>query len=260
MPPKLRSSSDDVINDDVINFFKSDTFECIISKIVEKENDRLKSEINDLKNEVLILKETNIQLIHMLSNSNVCKDINTSDIYNISSNKTPQPNKKQVSFSAVLNPLTEKRPTEKQPNPDVFTTMKISEQDTGESKIETNKKNDDGWQTVARKSQKSKKKLEVICGRDTSSVIKSAPRISHLHVYNLEPTLSTDVLVDYLKSRSIEGVECVKLQSKYPERYSSFKVSFPHKYHDRMIKPEFWPEDVRVNRFLFRLSRKKDAE
>lgn len=79
-------------------------------------------------------------------------------------------------------------------------------------------------------------------------------------MYNLDPELTADELSNYLRSKKIDTVECELLKSKYPDRYSSFKVSFPSKYFEEVNRPEFWPENTCVNRFLFHLSRKQQEK
>lgn len=103
-------------------------------------------------------------------------------------------------------------------------------------------------------------KLEVTRASNTTATIKGAVNLSHLHVYNLDPKLTIDDVSGYLKSKSIDEVQCEQLKNKYPERYSPFRVSFPSRYFEKVMKPDFWPQDACVNRFLFRLAKKKEIK
>ena len=107
-----------------------------------------------------------------------------------------------------------------------------------------------GWRTADRK--KSKKKQNTILGEatDDASTIKAVPRMGYLHVYRLQPHTTTSELDKCIKSKSINDAKCTQLASKYPQEYSSFKVSFPISQLDLIQKPDFWPEGVRVNRFF----------
>lgn len=92
---------------------------------------------------------------------------------------------------------------------------------------------------------------------DAAAAIKGVYSFNHLHVYNLDHKPTTAELMEYIKLKNINDVQCEALKSKYPERYSSFKVSFPSKFFEQVNTPDFWPQDACVNRFLFRIANKE---
>ncbi|KAK9752737.1 hypothetical protein QE152_g3937 [Popillia japonica] len=65
MPPSLRSNGDK--NEDLISFMKSEEFTEIIDSIVNKQVKHLNEIINELKSEIQVLKESNIDLIRLLT-------------------------------------------------------------------------------------------------------------------------------------------------------------------------------------------------
>lgn len=242
MPPDLRGSSVDIIN-----FIKSDEFVGIVGKIVKHETDHLNQTISELRNEIVMLRESNIQLIHMLTNQNNL----------VTSNRAPTKEntlkKKNVTFAETVKCNTKNADTINKQMKEKATL------DTDRPEIVNENLNRESWNIVTTKSNKRIKKREVIRGSDTSSSIKGVVSYSHLHVYNLDPKTTANELNLYLKSKNIEGIECEVLQSKYPERYSSFKVSFPSKFYDEVNRAGFWPENTCINRFLFHLTKKREA-
>lgn len=70
------------------------------------------------------------------------------------------------------------------------------------------------------------------------------------HVYRLDPKCSTENVEDFLKSNAIDQYQVEKLQSKFPNDYSSFKVAVPEGLQQKFTDPEIWPENVKINRFF----------
>ncbi|KAK9707963.1 hypothetical protein QE152_g27519 [Popillia japonica] len=68
--PGTRSNTDkfDEISVNVINFLKSEEFCELIKKAVINETQQLQLQIADLKSEIVVLKQSNIELIRLLSN------------------------------------------------------------------------------------------------------------------------------------------------------------------------------------------------
>lgn len=242
MPPDLRSTVEK--NESIINFLKSAEFSQLIEQIVSKETNKLQQEIITLRNEVNILKESNIELIHLLANntgkSNSLKDQHkTKEISPISYSDTLKKSSKNNEKPASG--------VQKQ-KPNIKTTTKDNE--SPENKIPIN---DNGWSKITKK-KRDNGRLEVIRGTgQSSSEIKGAVQFSHFHVFRLEPNITANSLINYLNSKNINEVTCEKLNSKHPAEYSSYKVSVPTKYAEEIMKPETWPENVCINRFLQRL-------
>lgn len=247
-------------NNEIINFMKSEEFAEIISVIVARENEIIRNEVTELREEVRILKETNIELIHLLDNKNRYERYSTSISTNISKT-TDKP--KAVSF-ANNTVKTSGRSTQK------YTELKISEKHKpvkslteSELIIPQNLEKDEqtkenSWVTLVRKSPK--RRAEVVTGSDKNvTSIRGVTRYRHLHVYRVDPGMKPEELVDYLKTKNIPDAQCEKLTNKYPNIYSSFKISIPAKLYDTAMKPETWPEDVCVNHFFEHIARKQKA-
>lgn len=82
--------------------------------------------------------------------------------------------------------------------------------------------------------------------------IKAAPPavvLRHFHVTNLDPSVTVDTLMSYLK-QFVLGVKVIALPSRYPSNYSSFKVSVPVSDVQSILNQDIWPKDVKVNWFF----------
>lgn len=105
------------------------------------------------------------------------------------------------------------------------------------------------------KTQKQKKKP--IYGTAKETQIKGSMKYSDFHVYRIAPQTTAEDLTEYLKSQGIASVKCLEMDSKHPEEYTSFKVSVPQDYVDKIQNPDTWPQYACVNRFFGRLVKKK---
>lgn len=57
--------------------------------------------------------------------------------------------------------------------------------------------------------------------------LKAITQYRYLHVYNLLPETTADDIIKHLMAQNILRVQCEQMISKYPEKYSSFKLTFP---------------------------------
>lgn len=113
-------------------------------------------------------------------------------------------------------------------------------------KENNNNKNSAEWKEVV---HKSRNKLKRIVGKNSEVLIKGVPKLASLHVYRLDKNTTTDELRDMLKVNFPE-VTCQALTSKYPEMYSSFKVSIYGDNYDKALDPAIWPQGACVNKFF----------
>lgn len=252
----LRSSDK---SDDVINFLNSDEFHDLITDIVRKETSELHSKIETLNNEVVILRESNIQLINLLTCNN--KEINTIMNANNVQELAPPKLGKTVSSSSYADKTKINGNGKNISDTRIFkknapTSKSINKIDTGDS-TEHDPLAATEW-TIQKPRKRRGNKLEVIIGSNKNECdIKGVSKFRHFHVYRLEPTMTSEKLINYIKTKNIPDVMCEKLNSKYPEEYSSFKISVPEAYANQVITPEMWPEGICINRFLFHLTKKK---
>lgn len=85
--------------------------------------------------------------------------------------------------------------------------------------------------------------------QNSNIVLKSVSKLAFLHVYKLHPETKVDDLREYLIQRFPE-IQVEKLTSKYPEHYSSFKITLNESHLSDAMNPEIWPENTHVNRFF----------
>ncbi|KAK9751967.1 hypothetical protein QE152_g4611 [Popillia japonica] len=104
---------------------------------------------------------------------------------------------------------------------------------------------------VTRKRRRNQQRT--IQGTASPSMLKGATFFSHVHVFGLDTKTTTADVIDYLKTQNVDQVTCEQMQSKYPEQYSSFKISVPSAKLKEVQNPEIWPTGVKINRFLFRI-------
>lgn len=71
----------------------------------------------------------------------------------------------------------------------------------------------------------------------------------YFHVTNFDPTVSEADLSQYLQT-IVSRIKVHKLPARFPDKYSSLKISLPHTDAEKILIPEIWPEDVILNYFL----------
>lgn len=85
--------------------------------------------------------------------------------------------------------------------------------------------------------------------------IRAVPRTTSLHVYRLHPETSVDDVLSHLESK-FPGVLCEKLNSKFPELYSSFKITVRSDLAEEIMSPSTWPDGTCVNKFFLQRPKK----
>jgi hypothetical protein len=73
--------------------------------------------------------------------------------------------------------------------------------------------------------------------------------LRHFHATNFEPAVEPALLSDYLKNFAPD-VCVVKLNSRNPSKYSSFKISVPINQVDKLLNCEIWPDGITLNKFF----------
>lgn len=119
--------------------------------------------------------------------------------------------------------------------------------------IETNEvRGEKQWKKVEGKRTKRKSNDHLVVGNFSGETsIKGVENYLHLHVYNLQPNTAKDDLLKFL-SPNFPGVKCDSLQSRHPDRYSSFKVSISRNQMDLIKNPTNWPKNAYVRHFFQR--------
>ena len=238
----------------------------------------LMDEIKKLREEVFILKESNIQLLHLYTPKSVTKDKITHQVRNVNTSNSPHIITSVPLADDIAAPLTS---TSLKDNStivnlgvsDKINNKNLSKKDTKTMKthkecseiikpndqLEMNKLNETPFTLVThRKNIKQReqptqrrKSLLIGSGNTTSTTLKSVPKMAYFHVSRLEPSTTEESIVELLR-KYVSQVQCEKLNSKMPNIYASFKITIPLNEKDKIINPELWPNGITVNRFFFR--------
>ncbi|KAJ3652681.1 hypothetical protein Zmor_018625 [Zophobas morio] len=133
-----------------------------------------------------------------------------------------------------------------------------------EKEIESHIKNSESgkfpkaeWKVVSPKRKRSYRKPVVGCLPETSS-IQAIPRSAYIHVYRLHPDTAAEDLKNFLNQK-VSVKEVVKLDSKHPELYSSFKVGVDYVELESAMNPELWPKGACVNKFFHWIAHNKQV-
>lgn len=249
MPIVTRTNLDK--KDETLVTMKISELNEVTSSIVKKETDNLLSVINELKTDVQNLKESNIELIKLLTNKNTAS-------YVLENPNKPRSSDRKKPTS-LANVFINKKPAQQNkvlPSPEIQSRLEPSDHVAGVDKASV-EETDGKWSEVVKRKKKFKK-IDVIVGNSKANTdIKGVAKFCHLHVYRLAPDMQANQLSEYLKSKNITDITCEPMTSKFPNVYSSFKVSAPAKYFEDLMKPETWPDEVCVNRFFQHLHKQQ---
>lgn len=117
---------------------------------------------------------------------------------------------------------------------------------------------EDEFKVVTKKRRNNYgKQKNLVRGVAENTTVKGVKPVAHLHVCKLDPATEAEELKKYLLTRNLSDVICTKIESKWPEKYSSFKVSVPFQQLQEATNPHIWPEGTQITRFLFRLEKYK---
>lgn len=109
----------------------------------------------------------------------------------------------------------------------------------------------DGDNTPFTKVSYRNKRSKTIIGSNSESVIslKRPLKLAFLHVYKLHPETTVADVKNFLEPIFPE-VQVEQLNSRYPDYYSSFKVTINETKLDAAMTPTLWPAGACVNRFF----------
>lgn len=125
--------------------------------------------------------------------------------------------------------------------------------------------NNGGWTVASRKRRNDKvqrNKRVVRCSGAPSDILCAADTTRYLHVWGAHPDTTEANVIAYLNTKTKSTVySAVKMMSKRPTNYSSFKVGVPENLYEECISPQYWPKGFSADRWLFRLERSpRDAK
>lgn len=105
----------------------------------------------------------------------------------------------------------------------------------------------DEWTTVVRKN--TRRRQIIVGSNQESTEVTGVPEVVSLHVYRLNPKTTAENLTTLMKSHLSE-FKCEQLNSKFPNVYSSFKVTIFGNSFKKAMDASIWPFGACVSRFL----------
>lgn len=259
MAAGTRSNSDKRDECDyVVAFLKSDEFSDIIKKIVSKETKLLQKQIADLKTDIQILRQSNIELVKVLTDKSYIQS-KSSTVNNDETTVFPITS---VSYADKTNSgktssgqTQQKRITQKIISGEEILVHKNKKNVAENINIETSSlerniglsQNED-WVNVKRKKSYRNNKRS-ITGSCDSIELKAVPKKSFLFVSRIRPNTDKSALKAHLVQYFPEA-EVEDLTSSYPEVYKSFKVIVNQTSFEDALDSSKWPSGAYVTKFF----------
>ncbi|KAJ3660477.1 hypothetical protein Zmor_004925 [Zophobas morio] len=241
-------------------------FEILITKAIEP----LLMQIESLRNDVRNLKESNVELVRLLTCPSM---VNSQQMQQLKSyyvtNSEKSINFSESEVSAPKNPVfshtkneyrvgkkyvntRDKKATADNPTQDI---MSSSSRDKPKDKIVCKDVQDDDW-VVQRRSHKSgRRKAPTIvgtlknvneCGELRSSYVKRA----WFYVGKVVKGTEASVVKQYVRNK-LSSNDMVVENISVNGIYEAFKLGVPFEYKDLVLKEDFWPQGVSIRRFNF---------
>lgn len=219
-----------------LQFLRSEEFEEIISKAVKKETKILHEKIQKLGEEIIILRESNIELVHLLTT-------------------LPKYEKKvpKITKYEDVTYITKKKDKLKSNNEETPENMK--EKTSAESQIiisedpqiimETNS----DYSSIIKRQRKTNS--SGITGKGSTNInnLKAAEKKIEMYITRLHKDTTVNDITEFLKKKFPE-VRCEQGQSKFPECYSSFKITINENNYNSFMNPDLWPSGIYINKFF----------
>lgn len=220
---------------------------------LHKENAALRAEISVIK------RNTEVS-----SNSDTGNDPSTSSRHVTKVAGGPIPVAKKTSFSEAVKQQTNVAVnSNKNVTPEVTLTLK-----TSDGQVQAYDKNlsiNTSYKNTIRKKQTpliigthSKPESDTPDSDDDFVSVKKVRRCN-IHITRVKPSVSIEKIRNYvevnLKNKEVDNdiiasLILEKLTSKYPENYSSFKLSILSTTRNILLDPTFWPDGVAVRNFF----------
>lgn len=107
----------------------------------------------------------------------------------------------------------------------------------------------EGFTTVKSKRNRRRRSNAVV-GTAADKSIRGVPKLAHVHVFKLAPATRVEDLQAFLGEAGFTDAVCTTLPSRYPDDYSSFKISLPFDQLPGIRNPGLWPSGVKLDRFF----------
>lgn len=97
---------------------------------------------------------------------------------------------------------------------------------------------------------RKRRKRDGVVGTGQSRVdVKTVPKKSLIYVSRFAPETTAESVRGIVSGLCPE-VECERVQSKYPQYYSSFKIAVNDSNKELIMDPEVWPSGIYINKFF----------
>lgn len=251
-------------DDQIGNKIPNDIWYENVKEIIKNEVKVLSEEITCLREEVRYLKESNIQLVHLLTNINLNegklrnnqnenkkKDIKVLQFLNNTEYKNnserSQSNSVNINRSNLENNLKSNIETEEMTN---SAPVQKKYQDKTKTNFSLNNNDLERMHTNKRKPVSNFNKIKGFTGTSTGNTgLKVATKRFQVFISRLHPSTSMTDLQTYL-NQNFPDSKCEELHSRFPEHYKSFKISIEENHKDQIMDPNFWPSGVYINKFF----------
>lgn len=233
--------------DKITQFLKSEEFTNIISTAVRKENKILYEQIKQLQEEVVILRESNIELVNLLTNTRAAKMTSKKQetLHNFMSDER-------------INRMRSKENKEahkEEENPKINSNKENGKTQDTDSPMDTKENGNPDIQLKTKENNPTTNpttKTRGITGANKDNRnIKAATKKTEIFVSRIHPSSKISDLQNYLSKDFPESI-CEELVSKHPEHYRSFKISIDAQHKNQIMDPNFWPSGIYVNHFFRR--------
>ncbi|KAJ3652733.1 hypothetical protein Zmor_018671 [Zophobas morio] len=265
-------------------FINSNEFKVVVSSILETQLTPLLNEIKNLRMEVEVLKNSNVDLIRLFGkNPYVEDDISrqlplhnapsrswADEVQSVSDNKSNFLAEK-TSNIPISKKVASRSADQKLKTPEVSVPSRgnssivrnridlpnirnVDKDQNGQPEAVITKLSvvdSDGFQSVAYRRNRRKVIRGKASNADTS-VIKAAVHKAHAYVGNLSIGTNSSMLSDYLRKTFPDAEFIVSDLPKRPDAMSvSFKVTMDSDVFSKFLNEDMWPENIIVKRFYF---------
>lgn len=227
---------------------------------IAKHLNNLQAQIANLHNDLAILKDTNIDLIKLLDNSNKAVNLQPRQQNMTGSALQQAPQGKQLpqpdKVKLIQPPPSINR--NKQPQPKL-TKQNINTAPT-ENNVEAAAGNNTTMDSSPQHQMYTKSKASgIICSGPSRPNIRVAnpnigekvPELAWIYLSNLSTETETGDLLDILDSEYRHLCRCIKLRSKFRRpRSASFKLGVPKDLEERHLSASFWPKGFYVDKYI----------
>ena len=265
---------------DVLKFLNSDEFSNLLNKMVDKAVSPLMIEIKKLRDEVQILKSSIFEMAKMstretpysslklpcwdddrLSEKSSVLSSNEieGNVFTISGNsdkKGPQKNLDKTSFKRNVNlrsAVVEDNQNVYEPNKNAPVKSNITNATSKTRVMKT---------LIIGTSQVTNENGDALEDRSNEFVAVTRRRKRDIHVTRVNPGVNISRIEDYIRNKlqcvcsandnmdNIQSFELKQLNSKFPDKYSSFKLSIDFSLIEKVLDPSFWPIGIAVRKYF----------